>query len=125
MSRLTLHDWEENIRLAKVYQDESGRLARWKENRDFYDNKYPDGVISVNLVFSIGRALVPQLYFKSPNVLVTPRKPGFRMQARILEAVDRWLIPHIGLKQQVKSCILDAYLTNVGIIKFGYHSIGT
>lgn len=125
MAQETLKDWEEHIRLAKAYQAEHGRLERWKENRDFYDNKYPDGVISVNLVFSIGRALVPQLYFKSPNILVTPRKPRLREQAKILEAIDRWLIPHMGLKYQIKQCILDAYLTNVSILKFGYHSIGS
>lgn len=125
MKKDTLKDWEEEIKLAKAYQDEAGRLSRWRENRDFYDNKYPDGVISVNKVFSIGRALVPQLYFKSPNILITPRKPGLRQHAKVLEAIDNWLIPHMGLKMQIKQMILDAYLTNVGILKFGYHSIGT
>lgn len=121
----SVKQWEEEIRLAKAYQAENGRLDRWKENCDFYDNKYPDGVIRVNLIFSIGRGLVPQLYFKTPTILVTPRKPGFRQQAKILEAVDNWLIPHLGIKAQVKLGILDAYRTNIAVFKFGYHSIGS
>ena len=121
----TVDDWLEQIRLAKSYQAEDGRLERWKQNHEYYDNIYPEHVIAVNLVFSIGRALVPQLYFKTPTLLCMPRKPGRAQQAKILEAIDSWLIPHLGMKQQIKLAILDAYRTNIGVFKFGYHSIGT
>ena len=121
----TVKDWEEQIRLAKLYQDEGGRLAKWTESCNFYDNIYPPDVIRVNLIFSIGRGLVPQLYFKTPTILVVPRKPGMQRQAKILESVDNWLIPHLGMKYQLKMGILDAYRTNVAIYKFGYHSIGS
>ncbi len=121
----TVDDWLEQLRLAKAYQAEDGRLERWKQNAEYYDNIYPEGVLAVNLVFSIGRSLVPQLYFKTPTMLNIPRKPGRGRQAKILEAIDSWLIPHLGMKQQLKLGILDAYRTNIAVFKFGYHSIGT
>jgi hypothetical protein len=73
----------------------------------------------------LGRALVPQLYFKAPTIIVRPRKPAFVNTAKILESVDAWLVDHIGFKQQLKMMILDAYVVNIGVGKVGYHSIST
>lgn len=79
----------------------------------------------MNRLFGIGRALVPQIYFKAPTILVRPRKPQFEQQAKILESIDAWLVEHIGLKASLKLMILDAFLTNIGVGKVGYHSIST
>jgi hypothetical protein len=65
------------------------------------------------------------LYFKQPTILVTPNAPQYARNAKIVEAVDKWLIPHIGLKQQLKLGIIDAFLTNMAVFKVGYHSVGT
>jgi hypothetical protein len=120
-----LKKWKDEIRKAQLYQDYRGRLLRWKQYRDWYCNEYSEAVVSVNKVFGIGRAMVPQLYFKAPTILVRPRKPRYTQQAKIVEAVDSWLIDHIGFKQQIKYMILDAYIVNIGIGKVGYHSVST
>ena len=117
--------WKDRVRAAKQYQERDGRFQNWRRNRDWYRNRYPSQVVSVNLVFSYGRALVPQLYFKAPTILCRPHKQNFVQQSKILEAIDAWLIDHIGLKQQIKMVILDAFLTNVGIIKCGYNTLST
>jgi hypothetical protein len=117
--------WKEELRKAKLYQDKGGRLNKWKEYKKWYRNEYPDSVVSVNKAFGIGRAMVPQLYFKSPTILVHPRKQNVIQQAKVLEQIDMWLIDHIGFKSQIKYMILDAYITNIGVGKIGYHSIST
>lgn len=120
-----LKDWQERLNAGLNYLELDGRVTKWGRNRDYYNNKYPDGVISVNLVFSIGRALVPNLYFKMPTIVNKPMKPNMRNNAKILECVDEWLIRRMGMKQQIKLGILDSFLTNIAVFKFGYHSIGS
>jgi hypothetical protein len=117
--------WKDQIQKAKQYQDHKGRLKKWERYRKWYRNEYPPDVVSVNRIFATGRALVPQLYFKAPTIVVRPRKPGFERMAKILESVDAWLIDHIGFKQQIKMLILDSYIVNIGVGKIGYHTIST
>lgn len=124
-SPLSLRNWKDEIRKAKLYQDFQGRLRRWKEYRSWYRNEYAESVVSVNKVFGVGRAMIPQLYFKAPTILVRPRKPQYTQQAKIVEAIDSWLIDHIGFKQQIKYMILDAFIVNIGVGKVGYNSIST
>ncbi len=122
---MDLNDWKGEIRRAKLYLEHQGRMEKWRRYRNWYRNVYPSGVVSVNKVFGVGRAIVPQLYFKSPTIVCRARKPMFSQMAKVLEAVDSWLIDHIGFKMQVKQMILDAYQVNVGVGKVGYHSIAT
>lgn len=122
---LDLSSWKSEIRQALEYQKKNGRLDKWRRYRGWYNNEYPSDVISVNLVFSLGRALIPQIYFKAPRIIVRPRKAMFAQTAKVLEAVDTWLIDHIGLKPQMKLMALDAFLVNVGVGKIGYHTIST
>jgi hypothetical protein len=117
--------WKDQIRKAKLYQDFRGRMRRWREYRAWYRNEYAESLVSVNKVFGNGRAMIPQLYFKAPTILVRPRKPRYTQMAKVVESIDTWLIDHIGFKQQIKYMILDAYLVNVGVGKVGYHSIST
>src|SRR5262249_262291 len=110
---------------ARQYLEHKGRLGRWTRARAWYRNEYAAGVVSVNRIFGYGRALVPQPYFKAPDIIVKPRKPLYVQTAKILEASDKWLVKQMGLKHQIKAMILDAYITNIGVAKVGYHSLGT
>jgi hypothetical protein len=117
--------WKEEIKKAKLYQNKNARLDKWRDSRKWYRNEYPESLVSVNKIFGIGRAMIPQLYFKAPTMLVRSRQPNMGNEAKVLESVDAWLITHIGFKLQVKYAILDAFLTNIGVIKIGYNSIST
>lgn len=122
---LNVKEWQVEITRGLAYQKLNANVSSWEQAREFYMNKYADDVISVNLIFAIGRALVPQLYFKAPTVLIQPDKREMAEFAPVLEAIDRKLITQMGMKQQIKLGILDAYLCNLAVFKFGYHSIGT
>lgn len=118
-------DWTSKVRSGIQYLETGKRVTKWETARKYYHNQYSDTAVTVNLIFALGRALVPQLYFKCPTILVEPNRKGFDQGARILEAADTWLINHIGLKQQIKLGITDGFLTNIAVFKHGYHSIGT
>jgi len=93
--------------------------------------KYAQGVIPVNIVFGIARGLIPQIYFKSPVIYNRPRPADpaqyaeRMLNAKILDAIDSYLIQQMGLKKTLKLIILDAFLYNIGIVKVGYHSLET
>jgi len=117
-----LEKWQENLKLAKDFRKEVANYEKWKDWKKYYRNDYSPGVIPVNLIFSIGRSIIPRVYFRNPQVSVMPLKPGMEMQARIVEALDNWMVRRIGFKQTMKRSIQDAYLAGTGIIKLGYDS---
>jgi len=117
--------WKERIRWGRKQQSKLHRTRVWRRNRKWYKNEYGERVISVNLVFAIGRKLVTDLYFKNPIILAKPTHPSSTQNAPIMEAVDRDLVDVMNFKQEIKDIILDAYATNLGILKIGYHSWST
>jgi len=68
--------------------------------------------------------MVPNVYFRNPYINVTPNmRPGLELQARVVEAVDNWLLGELGVKQTFKTMVQDAYYSNRGICKIGYDGI--
>ena len=98
----------------------------WKEvcedARKYYRSDWKSDVIPVNRVFSFGRSLIPAIYFRSPRVSVTATKPELVMHAKVVEAVDNYLIKKTKLKKTLKTAALHAYLAGYGPIKLGYDS---
>ena len=117
--------WKERVRWGLRWQSTLTRTSAWNQAYKWYANEYGDGVVSVNLVFAIGRKLVIDLYYKNPLMLVKALHPDAVKNAPIMEAVDRALIPTMNFKRELKLIILDAFLTNIGCMKFGYHSWST
>lgn len=125
---MTLDDikfWKERVRWGLRWQARLNRPQRWSQARRWYKNEYGDGVVSVNLIFAIGRKLVTDVYFKNPQILVKSEHPEADTNAPIMESVTRDLLPLMNVKEQAKLVILDAYLTNFGVYKIGYHCPST
>ena len=120
--------WTELIEQGIRYKKNFGNCDKWDTYRRYYRGQFPGvspqkGVLPYNLVFAMARTLVPNLYFRNPYITVTPRyKPGFEIHAKIMEAVDNWLIQEMGVKEVIKTAILDAFFTSKGILKVGYDS---
>ena len=66
----TPQEWVDQLKLALRAREASGRVTRWDEITRWFLGKYPDGIIAVNNVFGISRAMLPQVYFKSPTICV-------------------------------------------------------
>jgi len=79
-------------------------------------------IVPVNIVYAIGRSLIPQVYFRNPRVGVSARKPGYHLHALVVERLDNYLINETGLKNELKSCVLDCYLSGRGPGILGYDS---
>lgn len=114
--------WRSRIQVAKKHRDGEGRKTAWSNMKKYYRNFYDEKTLSVNLIFSYGRQLIPFLYFKNPIVECTALWSGWEKKAKILEAVDNMLIRKMRVKEQLKLIIQDAYLYDYGIRKVGYDS---
>lgn len=112
--------WEEAINAGQDFKRTYAESDRWDDFTDYYRNKFRKGILPYNLIFSIGRALIPQIYFRNPTVVITPRIVGYEVQAQLLQKIDNFIIQEIRLKEQIKQTILRTFLFGTGIIKTGF-----
>jgi len=94
----------------------------YQDARKYYRGDWKTGIVPGNRMFSFGRSLIPSIYFRSPRVTVTATKPELIFHARVVEAVDNYLIKKTKLKKTLKTAALNAYLCGNGPIKLGYDS---
>lgn len=122
-------EWTERIKRAYEFRDKKFRSAPSKtykqmciDNRQYYRGDWNKTIIPVNRIFSYGRSLVPSVYFRNPRVSVTATRPELVVHARVVEAVDNWVIFETNLKKTLKRAILNAYICGCGPVKLGYDS---
>jgi hypothetical protein len=125
-----IEDWRDLIEQGIRYKENFGNSKRWSTYRDYGRGKFPgftgatNGILPYNLVYSMKRAMVPNVYFRNPYINVTPtNKPGIDIQARVVEAVDNWLMGELGVKSTFKTMVQDAYYCTRGICKIGYDGL--
>jgi len=125
-----IEKWAGLIQQGVRYKENFGGSKRWSTFRDYGRGKFPgytenrNGVLPYNLVYSMKRGMVPQVYFRNPYINVTPNnKPGIDIQAKVVEAIDNWLIGELGVKSTFKTMVQDAYYCNRGICKIGYDGL--
>lgn len=114
--------WEKEIRRGLEYKKQFTKPKDWETYKKYYRGDWKEGLIPVNKIFSFGKSMVPRTYFRNPTVSVTALRPEFEWHARVVEAVDNYLIKELNLKYQLKRGILDTYLCGTGPIKLGYDS---
>ena len=116
----SLETWKSEIRLGVKYRTIFGRAKDWITYKNQYRGFWDKSIVPVNIIYSIGRALIPQVYFRNPRINVTAMKPGYTMHARVVERLDNYFIRELGLKDELKSMILDCYLCGRGPGILGY-----
>lgn len=121
--------WNHQIELGIKYRNEYSDYKNWKTYRAWYRSDFdetgnlpPKDQRFVNRIFSNARAMISRTYFRTPSIVVTPARPEFALHAKVLEAVDNYLVRELCLKDILKSAVLQAYLTGIGPIKLGYDS---
>lgn len=112
--------WRGRIKLSTTYREADGRKLAWENMKKYYRNMFDPATVSVPLLFSHGRQLIPSLYFVNPVVEVTALQRGWLRRAKTLEAVDSMLMEKMRVKEQLKLIIQDAFLYDYGVRKVGY-----
>ena len=114
--------WQQEIKSAVRYRTVYGKAKQWVQYKNMYRGFWGAGTVPVNIIYAIGRALIPQLYFRNPRVSITAKKPGYTPHAMVLERADNYLIKETGVKYELKSNILDCFLMGRGPGIIGYDS---
>lgn len=119
----TVEWWQEEIKKGLLYQELYGRPSEWRRFRAYYRHQWAPGTsMPLNMIFSIIRSMIPQVYFRNPRIFVTPTKPGMEMHAKTVEAVDNYLLRELGIKEQMKRIIRDAGIQGSSVLWRGYDS---
>lgn len=120
----SLQWWKDSIKNGLKFQEKYAKSNMWPQYKAYYRHEFPAGIIPVNLVFSILRSTVPQVYFKDPRISITPTKPGlqYELHARLVESIDNWLIRELNVKYQLKRMIMDGFLCGIANGIIGYDS---
>lgn len=119
---LELDKWKDKIKDGLKFQIEYGESKKWNDYYKYYRGDFKKGILPANLFFPFCRSLIPRVYFRDPRVSVTAAKPGYEIQAKVVEAVDNWLIREIGLKYQIKLMIQDGFFYGTGPGIHGFDS---
>ena len=117
-----LEDWKQAIRMGIRYRQVYGRSKQWQTYKQYYRGYFNAGTVPVNIIYAIGRSLIPQIYFRNPRVSVIGMKPGYAPHALVMERVDNHLLREANVKKTLKSMALDTYLCGRGPGIFGYDS---
>lgn len=115
-------EWETRVRLAQEHMDKKSTRKKWKDYKDYYRGDWNESLMPVNRIFSFGRTMIPNVYFRAPRVSITAARPEFIWHAAVVEAVDNWLIRELMLKDTLKMSALDGYYAGIGPIKIGFDS---
>lgn len=115
-------EWIRKIRYGQRYMKKYSTQPNWDVYRKMYRGDWEEDILPVNRVFSLGRSLVPEVYFRAPRVTVTAKKPQFVIQSVVMEAILNYLIDECKLKRTLKRAITVAYQSGICPIKLGYDS---
>lgn len=121
-----LEMWKERIHSGQKFQQQFAQMQDWQRYKDYYRHKnFAPGSMPVNLMFSILRSLVPQVYYRNPKVTLTARKPGLEaeLNARLVQRIDNWLLKELSAKREFKRLIADNFFCGTGSGIIGYDSL--
>jgi len=121
-ARKPLDEWKAQIKAGVRYRSIYGKSKDWERYKTMYRGYWGKGVVPVNIIYAIGRSMIPQIYFRNPRVSVYPRLPGYAPHAWMLERIDNYLIGELQLKRELKMSALDCYLCGRGPMIYGYDS---
>jgi len=100
----------------------------WASLEDMFFSKSPEGdeghIIEKgpNIIYSTGDSLISALSVPYPRITVKPLHLKHVEGARVVEAIDNWLLTELDIPAQVEDMITHCYLYSRAMIKIGYDS---
>lgn len=118
-----LKDFQQAIRLGIEFRKKYGLADKWPTYKGWYRNKFMQGIIPVNLTYAMARASIARTRIAEPKVVVTaPNRPELFMHAKLVEAIDNWLLRELEVKRTLKRLSLNAFLMGKAPWVIGYDS---
>ena len=103
---------------------------RWKEWRKYLryyrldlsesEMGQVDNNVWINYLFSYTRVIIPSIYFRNPDVSITPRKDTPRDYAQLLETLLNYQLEEIAFESEMRRVCMDALQAGTGVMKYGH-----
>ena len=121
MKATELKKWQTLIKAGETERDKKIYKNNHKLWLKWYESNFDDDIY-LNLVFPYVRSLIPRVYFRNPQVSVTPIYPGTEHLAMVLEQVDNDLLERMNVKATFRKAVLEIPFKGTAIFKIGYGS---
>jgi len=126
--------WEARLQMShdrwhRVHEPNYKHWIDWYkgEQQETVANFQDGERITINMVYSNVKILMPRISFRRPKIFVRPRRPDrqgdtipIADSSRALEAAINYYIEDLKIKRQMDRALLDALLTPYGCVKIGY-----
>lgn len=114
--------WTSAIAQAKQFRKTHAYEDHWSRWRNWARGKFERGQLPANVYFKMVRSQIPRIYFRNPSISIGATKPGLEyfILSKLLERVDNKLLDHMGIKTQMKACVLNGVMFGTGIMSRGY-----
>jgi len=112
--------WDMSIKNSIEMRKKYSKIDRWDDIEGYYNHDWDIGDPVFNMVYMFGRSLIPNLIFRNPTIINTPRFPQHIPFASIMDSIDEWLIQETELEDIMKDAVLHAYLYNMGAVEAGW-----
>lgn len=88
---------------------------------DLGENESPPGdSVWVNYHFSLSRTILPSVYYRNPEVLVSPRRDTPIEYAWMLEKLHNWQLEEIDFETEARKVVFDTLFCGLGVLKMGF-----
>lgn len=126
ISNKEISKWTGLIKLSE--EERKKQQPNWDKLNEFYRGlqwdearKKNNDLITVNLVYSQIKVILPSIYFNNPHLYFSANKPTAINRARIMEAVTNKDMEIMDLKTTMRKVTLDTLLVGTGFTKTTYY----
>ena len=120
---MTAEEWKVLIDAGVEFRKKHSDIAEWSDYREWARCNFNKQDMSVrNLIFSVSRAIVPNIYYRNPYINVAPTRPANSPFASMFETIDNWLVRRTGLKNAIKRACMESFITGIGPVQSGYQA---
>ena len=114
--------WEDQVNAGVKFREHWASEEKWTMWQAFYRGDYNPGILPKNVIFMMLRMMTPRIYFRNPGISITPKKPGPEAAAvaKVMERVSNQMMTHMGVKNESKKQVQNAFFSGTGIGKFGF-----
>lgn len=114
---------------TKIRERETAMQPRWNDwqkylklyRMDFSESDLPpEDSVWLNYLFALCRVILPSIYFRNPDVLVSPRGITRQEYAAMKERLLKYQIGEIGFEREMRRVIFDCLITGTGVLKLGF-----
>lgn len=114
-------EWVQEINQGLEFRRQFGLEQEWQNLEILFYNLTGSG-LGPNLISSTGDSLLSSLTVPFPSVTVKALREEYIPSAKIVQAVDAYLMRELNIPVEVELAALHAFLWGRGIVKLGFDS---